>query len=169
MVTPLSKNLIFPIFGEFYGNKLIRLLSDCCQPHILIKACATCAGLDPSGVQQYKVTASATYNMNVTGTTSLFGYFSNQPIPDWTNVTNDTLDNLNLNEGTIFLGPITANVPIVSANLITKNMNPGTAYAMVTDNRGNYSNMLVINFPDCGKTAASSATPAQSSKSQPTG
>jgi hypothetical protein len=119
--------------------------------------------LNASGVQQYNVTASATYNMNVSGYTTLIGYLSNQPLPNWINVTNDTLNNLTLKEGTIFVGPITANVPIVSANITVANFNPGTYYAMVTDNRGNYAAPITINFPNCG------STPAQSGKSLPTG
>jgi|GEM_PF-3908675 hypothetical protein len=163
MQPQINQPLLNTIFGEFYGKKLMRLLSDCCQPHILIKMCATCAGLNASGVQQYNVTASATYNMNVSGYTTLIGYLSNQPLPNWINVTNDTLNNLTLKEGTIFVGPITANVPIVSANITVANFNPGTYYAMVTDNRGNYAAPITINFPNCG------STPAQSGKSLPTG
>jgi len=168
MQPQINQPLLNTIFGEFYGKKLIRLLRDCCQPHILIKMCAICAGLNASGVQQYNVTASATYNMNVSGYTTLIGYLSANPFTNWTNVTTDTLNNLNIKEGTIFVGAITANVPVVSAN-VTLTFNPGTYYAMVTDNRGNYSNMLAITFPNCGSTPASLPSSPPASKTEPTG
>ena len=55
MISQINQVVVNSIFGEFYGKKLIRLLRDCCQPHILIKACATCAGLNASGVQQLTI------------------------------------------------------------------------------------------------------------------
>ena len=166
MVTPLSRNLIYPIFGEYYGNKLIRFLSDCCQPRILIAVCATCAGLNPSGVQQYQITASATYNISISGITSLLGYLSPQPFPNWSAVSNSTFNNLNLGSASIFVGPISANVPVVAANITTSAFSSGTYYAMVTDNRGNYSNLLQINFPNCGNSSSSSSPSTPESTSQ---
>ena len=174
MISQINQSVVYSTFGEYYGKKLIGFLSECCQPRILIKVCATCAGLNPSGVQQYNVSATATYNTNIKGATSLIGYLStNGPFPNWNNVTNSTLDNSNFLNATIFVNNITANVPAVSANL-TVNQNafsPGTYYAFVSDNRGNYSNLLAFNIPNCGNTPASSSssTPASSSKSQPTG
>ena len=116
MLSQINQVVVNSIFGDHYGKKLIGFLSECCQPRILLKVCATCAGLNPSGVQQYNLTASATYNINIKGSTSLIGYLStNGPFPNWTNVTNSTLDNSNFLNATIFVNNITANVPCVSA------------------------------------------------------
>jgi len=113
---PLKKQAVLAIFGTNLGTKLINSLNDCCQPSISISFSATCAGIDKAtGEQTYDVTASATYSSTISGITTLIGYFSTQPYPNWTNVTSDTLNNLNIKEGTIFVSNITANVPVVLA------------------------------------------------------
>ena len=169
---PLNKNAVLAIFGTNAGNKLLNLLGACCgaQPAIQIAFTATCAGVDPkSGEQTYNVTASATYNINISGYTTLIGYFSTQPFPNWTSITSDTLNNLNLKEGTIFVGNITANVPVVFANLTGVNLNAGNYYFMVTDNRGNYATPLTVAVPNCGTSPTSTASTPASQKTIATG
>jgi len=152
MQSQLKKQPILALFGEFYGTKLINQLNTCCSsPAILISLTATCGGINPSGNQTYNVTATATYNTTINGYTSLVGYLSNAPFPDFTNVTNSTLANLNISTAAIFVGNIQAGKPVVMANLTDVNLNAGTIYGMVTDNRGNYSNQLAINLPICPK------------------
>jgi hypothetical protein len=164
---PLKKQAVLAIFGTSFGTKLLNSLNDCCQPNVSISFSVTCAGVDPkSGEQTYNVTASATYSSTIPGITTLIGYFSTQPFPNWTNITSDTLNNLNIKEGAIFVNNIAAGVPCVLANLTGVKLTAGNYYFMVTDNRGNYSNLLTVTVPNC---ASSSATPASSSKSLPTG
>jgi len=167
----LKKQAVLAIFGTNFGTKLLNSLNDCCQPNINLNFTATCAGTDPkTGEQTYNVTASATYSSTIPGITTLIGYFSTQPYPNWTNVTSDTLNNLNIKEGTIFVNNILAGVPCVLANLTGVKLTAGTYYFMVTDNRSNYSNALIVTVPNCGSSSATSAsTPASSSKSLPTG
>jgi len=167
--TPLKREAVLAIFGTQAGTKLLNLLGACCgsQPAIQIAFTATCAGIDPkTGEQTYNVTASATYSSSIAGTTSLFGYFSTMPFPNWANITSDTLNNLNIKEGTIFVGSITAGVPVVLANLTGVKLTAGTYYFEVTDNRGNYSNLLTVTVPTCG--ASSPSTPASTPASQKT-
>ena len=165
MIQQIKKPAVTAIFGEYYGNKLINSLNNCCSsPAISINMTATCGEVDPkSGNQTYNINASATYNTSIQGYTTLIGYFSSQQFTNWTAVTNDTLDNLKLNSGSIVVSNITANTPIVLANLVSKNMTPGTYYALVTDNKGNYSNYLTVNIPDCGNDSTST-TAAQNTK-----
>ena len=165
---PLNKNALFSILGTNLGGKLLVMLNDCCKPNIALAFTATCAGTDPkSGNPTYNVTASATYNINLQGYTTLIGYFSSQPFPNWTSVTSDTLNNLNLKEGTIFVGNITANVPVVFANLTGVKLTAGNYYFMVTDNRSNYATPLTVTVPNCGASPKDS-TPA-SQKTTATG
>ena len=166
---PLKREAVLAIFGTQAGTKLLNMLGACCgsQPAIQIAVNATCAGVDPkSGEQTYNVTASATYNTSIPGITSLFGYFSSQPYPNWSNVTTAVLNNFNLNEASIFVGNITANVPVVLANLTGVKLTAGTYFFMLTDNRGNYSNLLTVTVPNCA--TSSPITPASSTTSTPT-
>ncbi len=167
--TPLKREAVLAIFGTQAGNKLFNLLGTCCnsQPAIQIAFNATCAGIDKAtGEQTYNVTASAIYNTSIPGITSLFGYFSNAPFPNWSNVTSDTLNNLNIKEATIFVSNIVAGVPIVLASLTGVKLNAGSYFFMLTDNRGSYSNLLTVTVPTCG--ASSPSTPASTPASQKT-
>jgi hypothetical protein len=167
MSMPLKREAVLAIFGTQAGTKLLNLLGACCgsQPAIQIAFNATCAGVDPkTGEQTYNVTASATYNTSIPGITSLFGYFSTQPYPNWSNITSAVLSNFNLNEGSIFVTNIVAGVPCVLANLTGVKLTAGNYYFMVTDNRGNYSNLLTVTVPNC---ASSPSTPASSAPSTP--
>ena len=147
---PLKKQAVLSIFGTKLGTKLLNSLNDCCQPNINLTFTATCAGIDPiTGDQTYDVKASATYNTNIAGYTTLIGYVSNQPFPDWTNVTSDTLNNLNITDGTIFVSNIEAGVPCVVANLTGVNLTAGDFYFMITDNRGNFAAPLTVSIPNC--------------------
>lgn len=150
---PLKRDAVISMFGTRAGNKLLQFLINCCQtePAITLTFNATCAGLDTNGNPTYNVVASATYNVNITGYTTLFGYFSNQPFPNWTNITPATINNLNINEGNLFVNNIVASIPCVLANIVVNNLNPGTYYGMVTDNRGNYATPVTITLPACPK------------------
>ena len=162
---PLKREAVLALFGTQAGTKLLNLLGACCgsQPAIQIAFNATCAGLDlKTGEQTYNITASAIYNITIPGITTLIGYFSTQPFPVLTNVTSDTLNNLNIKEGTIFVSDIAAGVPCVLANLTGVKLTAGTYYFEVTDNRGNFSNLLAVTVPNCG---VSGATPVSSASS----
>ena len=167
---PLNKNALFSILGTNLGGKLLNLLGACCgsQPAIQIALNATCGAIDPkTGNQSYNVTATASYNISIPGYTTLIGYLSNEPLPNWTAVTNATLDNLNLNTGTIIVNNIVAGAPVVSANLTAnKGLTAGTYWALLTDNHGNFSNMLTVIIPNCG--ASSPTAPASTPASQKT-
>ena len=129
---------------------LLNSLNQCCKPNISLSCTATCAGLDSSGNATYNIVASATYNISIAGYTSLIGYISSQPFPDMTKLTDTTLNNLNIASATIFVNNIAAGSPCVMANLsAVDGMTPGTYYAMVTDNRGNYASPMTITFPNC--------------------
>ena len=169
--TPLKREAVLAIFGTQAGTKLLNMLGTCCnsQPAIQIAFSATCAGLDPkTGEQTYNVTASATYSTNIPGITSLFGYFSTQPFSNWTNVTSDTLNNLNIKEATIFVSNIVAGVPIVLASLTGVKLNAGSYFFMLTDNRGNYSNLLTVTVPNCASSPSSPASTPASQKTEST-
>src|ERR1017187_5927375 len=118
------------IFGGYATKKLKSWLSDCCQPHISVAFAATCAGVDPMGNPLYNISASVTYNLNITGYTAISYYAYNQPI------TNSTLPK---NSGTFIVSNIVAGVPIIVGSGIVDNPAPGTYYLMVADNKGNYS------------------------------
>ena len=147
---PLKKDAVLAVFGTRAGTKLLNFLNDCCQPTITLSCVASCAGLDSSGNPTYNLVASVTYSTSISGYTSLIGYVSNEPFPNWGNVTNVSLNNLGLNEATIFVNNIVAGVPCVMANLSgVDGIAPGTYYAMVTDNRGNYATPISFSFPAC--------------------
>ena len=151
--TPLKRQAVLAIFGTQAGTKLLNMLNTCCssQPAIKIAFNALCNEIDPvTDIQTYNVTASATYNTNIPGYTTLIGYVSTAPFPDWTQVSNEVLDNLDVSNALIEVKNITANSPVFFANLVfNKELTVGTYYAMVTDNRGNYSNLLTFTIPNC--------------------
>ena len=147
---PLKRQAVLSIFGTKLGNKLLNSLNECCQPNITLSCTVSCAGFDSGGNPTYNLVASVTYSTSISGYTSLIGYVSNEPFPVWTNVTSNTLNTFNLNEGTIFVADIVAGVPCVMATLSTVDgISSGTYYVMVTDNRGNYASPITITFPTC--------------------
>ena len=153
MQPQIKKQQVYSIFGNYFGNKLINSLTNCCPstPSISLTFNASCDGYDDKGNLTYNVMASATYNQSISGNTTITGFFSDQPIPNWTTVTSAVLDNFNMFEQSIFVPDIQAGIPCVVANLQIKHMNPGTYYGMVTDNRGNYAAPITITFPVCPK------------------
>jgi len=46
-VDPMKRSSIYAIFGRYYGEKLYKLLFDCCDG--FCKSVATCLGISPSG------------------------------------------------------------------------------------------------------------------------
>ncbi len=153
MQSQIKKQPILALFGQKYGTQLINSLTSCCPstPAISLTFNATCAGYDDKGNLTYNVTATATYNQSISGYTTLTGFFADQPIPNWTNVTTAVLDNFNMFEQSIFVPDIQAGIPCVVAHLQIKHMTAGTYYGMVSDNRGNFATPITITFPECPK------------------
>ena len=75
---------------------------------------------------------------------------------------------LNIKEATIFVSNIVAGVPIVLASLTGVKLNAGSYFFMLTDNRGNYSNLLTVTVPNCASSPSSPASTPASQKTEST-
>jgi len=151
---PLKRQAVLTLFGTSLGTKLLNFLSDCCsEPNILLTYNATCAGYDSFGNPIYNLTGSIAYNISIPGYTSLTYIFSTQPFPNaaTTIILPPGIPPKPTDTGTFIIGAITAGVPVFVEDITIGDTTPGIYYLMVTDNRGNYSVPVTVDFPKCPK------------------